>query len=109
MGDPRSRLGRYEDNPARQDVEEIGRMIGVHFALNAILNEDKQIVDVVAGEPVAVMQKGIPLVRKLYETLRSGGTALCNVRCGERGQSLSGDRGGRRRHARRIQWEVPSS
>ena len=54
MSDPRAALGRYDDNPARQDVEEIGRLIGVHIALNT-------------GEPVAVMQTGIPLVRDLVE------------------------------------------
>jgi len=37
MLDPRSDLARYDDNPARQDVEEAGRMIGIHFALNAVI------------------------------------------------------------------------
>lgn len=67
MLDPRSDLARYEDNPARQDVEEIGRIIGVHFALNAVINESKQIIRVLAGEPRAVMQAGIPLVREVYQ------------------------------------------
>jgi nickel-dependent lactate racemase len=63
----RARLGRFDDNPPRQDVEEIGRLIGIHFALNAILNEAREIVVVVAGEPGLVIQQGIPLVRKLYQ------------------------------------------
>lgn len=67
MADERARLGRFEDNPARQDVEEIGHLVGVHFALNAILDEAKEIVGVVAGEPGAVMRHGIPLVRELYQ------------------------------------------
>ncbi len=67
MLDPRSDLARYEDNPARQDVEEIGRMMGVHFALNAVINESKQIVRVLAGDPQAVMRAGIPLVLELYQ------------------------------------------
>jgi lactate racemase len=66
MLDPRSDLGRYDDNPARQDVEEIGGVIGVHFVLNDVINEAKQIVYVLAGEPRAVMESGIPLVRQLY-------------------------------------------
>jgi nickel-dependent lactate racemase len=66
MLDPCSDLARYDDNPARQDVEEIGRMIGVHFALNGILNENKQIVRVLAGEPQAVVREGIPQVLELY-------------------------------------------
>jgi nickel-dependent lactate racemase len=67
MLDPRSDLGRYDNNPAREDVEEIGRMMGIHFALNAVINESKQIVRVLAGEPQAVMRAGIPLVRELYQ------------------------------------------
>jgi nickel-dependent lactate racemase len=61
---PASQLGEYETNPARQDVEEIGGKIGIHLALNAILNQSKQIVQVLAGDPRAVMQAGILLSRK---------------------------------------------
>ncbi|MCX7826801.1 MAG: lactate racemase domain-containing protein, partial [Verrucomicrobiae bacterium] len=67
MIEPCASFGRFEDNPARQDVEEIGRIIGVHFALNAVLNENKEIVGALAGRPGAVMRAGIPLVRRLYE------------------------------------------
>ncbi|RMF78819.1 MAG: nickel-dependent lactate racemase [Chloroflexi bacterium] len=67
MMDDNARLGHYDNNPARQDVEDIGKMIGVHFAVNAILNNDKQIVDVIAGEPTAVMQAGIPRVQQLNQ------------------------------------------
>jgi lactate racemase len=67
MLDPRSDLARYDDNPARQEVEEIGRMIGIHFALNAVINESKQIVRVLAGEPQEVMRQGIPLVLQIYQ------------------------------------------
>jgi len=64
---PGSRLGEYETNPARQDVEEIGLKIGVHFAVNAILNQQKQIVQVLAGNPQAVMRAGIPLSRQVCQ------------------------------------------
>jgi len=62
-----ARLGSYEDNPARQDVEEIGRRMRVDFALNAVLNGDKRIVDVLAGDPLAVMRAGIPKVRAICQ------------------------------------------
>ena len=65
MTDPRSRLGHYVDNPARQDVEEIGQLIRVHIALNAILNDKKEIVQAIAGTPQAVMEAGIPFARKV--------------------------------------------
>ena len=67
MTEPLARLGEYDDNPARQDVEEMGRIIGIHFALNAILNEQKQVVVAIAGEPETVMRHGIPRVRELYQ------------------------------------------
>ncbi len=67
MLDPRANIARYDDNPARQDVEEIGAKIGVHFALNSVINENKEIVAVLAGEPREVMRRGIPQVRELYE------------------------------------------
>lgn len=67
MLDPNARLGCYADNPARQDVEEIGRRLGVAFALNAILNGGKKIIHAIAGEPRAVMEAGIPSCLRLCQ------------------------------------------
>ena len=67
MMHPQARLGAYTHNPARQDVEAIGEQIGVHLALNAILNDKKEIVKVLAGSPEAVMAAGIPLSRQICQ------------------------------------------
>ncbi|NJL94889.1 MAG: nickel-dependent lactate racemase [Anaerolineae bacterium] len=67
MQDPGATLGSYQSNPARQDVEEIGRLMRVDFVVNAVLNGKKQIVEVFAGEPQAVMQAAIPRVRAVYQ------------------------------------------
>lgn len=64
---PDARLGCYDDNPMRQDVEEIGKLIGVHYAVNAILDKNKKIVHVLAGDPLSVMAAGIPLSRKVCQ------------------------------------------
>ncbi len=61
--DPLSCLGGYATNPLRQDIEEIGKKIGIQVALNAVLNQEREIIHVLAGDPVAVMQSGIPLSR----------------------------------------------
>lgn len=61
---PDSVLGQYETNPMRQDIEKIGQAFGVHLALNAILNQKREIVDVLAGHPLAVMQAGISRARR---------------------------------------------
>ncbi len=69
MVDPLARIGRYEDNPCRQDVEEIGRLIGIQFALNVVLNAGKRIMRAFAGAPVDVMREGIPHVRRLNQVV----------------------------------------
>jgi len=67
MTHPLSQLATYDDNPARQDVEEIGAKIKIHLALNAILNHEKKIVHALAGAPRAVMRAGIPLSRQVCQ------------------------------------------
>lgn len=67
MSHPDSRLGVFEQNPARQDVEEIGKMMGIHLALNVILNSRGELVHVLAGKPSAVMRFGVPLARQVCQ------------------------------------------
>ena len=67
MRRPHATLGEFERNPARQDVEEIGRLIGIDFAVNALLDARKRIVQALAGEPSAVMAAGIVQARRLYQ------------------------------------------
>jgi nickel-dependent lactate racemase len=69
MTHPDAQLGAYETNPARQDVEEIGQKLGIQFACNAILNQSKQIVHVLCGDPRAVMQAGVPLSRQVCQVV----------------------------------------
>jgi len=61
-----ARSGIYSVNPMRQDIEEIGRKMGVHYALGTVLNEDKEVLRVFFGEPKAVMQSAIPTVRRIF-------------------------------------------
>jgi nickel-dependent lactate racemase len=67
MTQPGSELGHYDDNPARQEVEEIGQMMGIGYALNVIMNDRKEIVHALAGDPRAVMRQGIPLARAIFQ------------------------------------------
>lgn len=83
MAEPGAQLGHYSDNPARQDVEEMGRLAGVHLALNGVLSPGKaygahtpEIVHAFAGDPVAVMQAAIPHVRAVYELVVDAGPRL---------------------------------
>jgi len=76
MTHPDAQLGAYESNPSRQDIEEIGQKIEIQFALNAILNQSKQIVHVLCGDPRAVMQAGIPLSRQVCQVEVSSNYSL---------------------------------
>jgi nickel-dependent lactate racemase len=70
--EPEARLGVYADNPLRQDIEAMGERLGVHLALNAILNNRKEIVHVLSGAPRAVMRAGLPLARAVCQVPAAG-------------------------------------
>ena len=63
--DDKSTIGCYQQNPLRQDIEEIGSLMKIDLALNAVLNKDKEILGVFFGKPDAVMKAGISLVDKV--------------------------------------------
>lgn len=56
-----ARAGKFEGNPCRQDVEEIGCMIGADMALNVILSPQREILFCLFGSPVDVIRAGYPL------------------------------------------------
>ena len=56
------------DNPMCKDVEEIGQMIGIDLAVNAVLNEKREIVRVFSGEPACVFAEGITISREVCQT-----------------------------------------
>jgi nickel-dependent lactate racemase len=63
-----ARLGEFKENPLRQDIEEIGRLLKVNFALNVIMNAQRAIIHVLSGDPEMVMKAGIPISRGICET-----------------------------------------
>jgi len=50
IGHPRATWGVTEGNPIHDDVREIARMTGVHFAVDVTLNRAQQMTAVFAGE-----------------------------------------------------------
>ncbi|HEY6363115.1 MAG TPA: nickel-dependent lactate racemase [Vicinamibacterales bacterium] len=50
IGDPMATWGVTEGNPIHDDVREIARTVGVHFAVDVTVNRDKQITNVFAGD-----------------------------------------------------------
>jgi lactate racemase len=66
MFEKNAQVGILDGNPVREDIDEAGRMIGIDFAVNVILNPDKKVVHVLAGEPEAVLKQGAKTCAKLY-------------------------------------------
>lgn len=58
--------GRIEGNPIREDIEEAGKMLGIDFILNVVLDEHKKIVKAVAGDPVLAHRAGCAFLDTLY-------------------------------------------
>jgi nickel-dependent lactate racemase len=64
---PGTRLGRIEGNPFREAVNEAARRAGLRFILNAVLDDEKRILKVAAGEPVAAFNELVAFARSVYE------------------------------------------
>jgi len=63
LSDPAAKMGLFSSNPMRQEVEEIGCMIGVDLALNVVISSDKKILACFWGPPDEVIFKGIKYIR----------------------------------------------
>ena len=50
IGHPNATWGVTEGNPIHDDIREIARMTGVHFAIDVTLNRDQKITGVFAGD-----------------------------------------------------------
>lgn len=78
---PRARSGVIKGNPIREDIEEIGRIAGVKFIVNAVLNSKNEIVKCVAGHPVEAHREGCAYVDRMYKRSipRKADIVLCSA------------------------------
>lgn len=67
MVKPAARAGAIDDNPVRQDIDDVLNLISVDFILNVVLNEKKQIVNAVAGHPIDAHRVGCKFLDRLYK------------------------------------------
>lgn len=66
MFEDQARVGRLSGNPVREDMNEAGRMVGINLAVNVVLNADRQVVRLLAGDPDAVLMAGAETCAGLY-------------------------------------------
>ncbi|HHS96665.1 MAG TPA: nickel-dependent lactate racemase [Chloroflexi bacterium] len=64
---PGTRLGRIEGNPFHEAITEAARRAGLRFILNVVLDDEKRILKVAAGEPDATFRELVDFARTVYE------------------------------------------
>ena len=65
--EPEATMGRVEGNPAREDIDAIGGMVGINLIINVVLNGHKEIVRAVAGHYLSAHRAGVAAARKVCE------------------------------------------
>lgn len=66
MVDPEAHAGKLDGNPIREDIEQAGRILGIDYILNVVLDEHKNIVHAVAGDAVKAHRAGCAFLDTLY-------------------------------------------
>lgn len=64
---PGTRLGRIEGNPFHEAVTEAARRAGLRFILNVVLDDDRRLLRVAAGDPERAFQDLVSFARSVYE------------------------------------------
>ena len=61
-----ARVGVLTTNPVRQDLNEAGEMVGIDLAINCVMAPNKDVVQVLAGRPLAMLAEGARTCAALY-------------------------------------------
>jgi nickel-dependent lactate racemase len=64
---PGTRLGRIEGNPFHEALSEAARRANLRFIVNVVLDEDKRILRVAAGDPELAFTELVNFARSVYE------------------------------------------
>jgi nickel-dependent lactate racemase len=62
-----TRLGRIKGNPFHEAISEAARRAGLRFILNVVLDDEKRVLKVAAGEPEAAFQELVAFARSVCE------------------------------------------
>jgi nickel-dependent lactate racemase len=66
MSLPNAVVGRLTGNPVREDLTEAGRMSGIDFAVNYVLDAEKNTVHLSAGDPSEVLEDCAGVCANVY-------------------------------------------
>lgn len=59
--------GRLDGNPIREDIEEAGKITGIDFICNVVLDAKKEIIKAVSGDAILAHREGCAFLDTLYK------------------------------------------
>lgn len=67
MVEPTACAGHLEGNPVREDIEEAGKILGVDYIVNVVLDAKKEIIRSFAGDPILAHREGCKFLDSFYK------------------------------------------
>ncbi len=61
-----ARVGVLAGNPVREDLNEAGAMVGIELAVNLVMSPAKDVVQILAGDPLKMLMQGAQTCAALY-------------------------------------------
>lgn len=77
-----AKTGSIYGNPIREDIEEAGKLCGVDFIVNVVLDENKNIIKCVSGDAVKAHREGCAFLDTLYKVKISSKADIVIVSAG---------------------------
>jgi nickel-dependent lactate racemase len=62
---PDVRIGRIEGNPFKEDIDEIGARVGVHFSVDVVMSEKAELLKAFSGDLIRANREGARFAREL--------------------------------------------
>ena len=79
---PSAKAGIIKGNPAREEIDEVGKMFRIDFQIAVVLNSNKEIVNVFAGDINETFLKGIEICDEMYKVIVPKRADIVIVSCG---------------------------
>ena len=65
-GDLVGNLGK-EENDVRKEIERVGKIVGLNFIINTVLDGKNNILKVVCGDPIHAYREGVKYAKPIFE------------------------------------------
>ena len=77
----KTRIGNIEGNLFHDDIVEIGQKVGLDFIINVILDEEQNVVDIKAGEPLETYKTLVKKAKEISEIFikKQFDVAICGI------------------------------